>query len=200
MTFRLPLWCRRRPSTRLIVGLVAAAAMVIVGAIGFVVLRPAGTAAHETAAHETAAGVSTTTSTDAAAAAALLRVLPRGYSGQNCKPAPGPAGATATVTCDRTPDPDGVVATFALIPDPGALGAAFNAATSGGGVVLCPGRIQSPGPWRRGGLPQPVLGSLVCATPSDGPLLAWTDTDKRLLATIRGTSLEQLHQWWTRHA
>lgn len=145
MTFRLPLWCRRRPSTRLIVGLVAAAAMVIVGAIGFVVLRPAGTAAHETAAHETAAGVSTTTSTDAAAAAALLRVLPRGYSGQNCKPAPGPAGATATVTCDRTPDPDGVVATFALIPDPGALGAAFNAATSGGGVVLCPGRIQSPG-------------------------------------------------------
>lgn len=177
-------------------GLVAAAAMVIVGAVGFVVLRPDTAPAHE--AH---ARGSTTTSTDAAAAAALLQVLPRGYSGQNCKPAPGPAGATATVACDRTPDPvGGVVATFALIPDPGALGAAFSAVTSGGGVVLCPGRIQSPGPWRRGGLTQPVLGSLVCATPPGGPLLAWTDTGKRLLATARGTSLEQLYRWWGQHA
>lgn len=180
-----------RPSVRLVVGAVAAAALVIAAVAGFVVLR-SGSPARDRA--QEAAGPTV----DAAAAAALRQVLPRGYSDQNCHPAPGPAaGATAAVACDRADD---VTASFALIPDQRALGASIGTVTAGGAVVLCPGRIQSPGPWRRGGLTQPVPGTLVCATPAGGPTLAWTDTDKHLLAVVHGKSLEQLYSWWIAHA
>ncbi|PBA27895.1 hypothetical protein CKJ66_04635 [Mycobacterium avium] len=172
-------------------GAVAAAALVIAAVAGFVVLR-SGSPARDRA--QEAAGPTV----DAAAAAALRQVLPRGYSDQNCHPAPGPAaGATAAVACDRADD---VTASFALIPDQRALGASIGTVTAGGAVVLCPGRIQSPGPWRRGGLTQPVRGTLVCATPAGGPTLAWTDTDKHLLAVVHGKSLEQLYSWWIAHA
>lgn len=125
----------QRPSMRLVVGAVAAIALVIAGAVGFVVLRSESPASDR---GPDAVGPTV----DAAAAAALRQVLPRGYSDQNCHPAPGPAaGATAAVACDRVDD---VTASFALIPDQRALGASIEAVTAGGGVVLCPGRIQSP--------------------------------------------------------
>lgn len=179
-----------RPSTRLVVGAIAAAAMVIGAGVGFVWLRS------DDAPVQGSSPVSSTT-VDAAAAAELARVLPRGYSAQNCHPAAGPAGAAAAVACDRVDD---VTAVFALIPDPGALGSAIGAIGAGGGVQLCPGRIQSPGPWRRGGGAAPVRGTLLCATPAGGPLLAWTDTDKHVLATAHGSSPEQLYKWWVAHA
>ncbi|WP_241474006.1 hypothetical protein [Mycolicibacterium neoaurum] len=71
-------------------------------------------------------------------------------------------------------------------------------------VVVCPGNIQSPGPWRRNATPSQVAGTLVCATRADRALVAWTTDNRRLVSLIeadaQGPSMVQLYTWWAAHS
>lgn len=137
----------------------------------------------------------------------LLALLPSGYPAQACAAAPADPerGQVAVVDCARNLDPGGPAsATYTLMVDPDALGAAFSAEVDGlSEVVVCPGNIQSPGPWRRADAPRPS-GVLVCGMSQDRSTLAWTDDARKLLVTAQGdptdSALGDLYAWWSGHS
>jgi hypothetical protein len=136
----------------------------------------------------------------------LRTLLPPGYGPSACTAVDPEGDVTATVRCAANSDPGGPQsAIFSVFGDAAALRAAFAKAAVDNSVVVCPGNIQSPGPWRRNSAPQQPAGDLLCAlTPSHTPIVVWTSTRDLLLAEITGelpaTSLSGLYAWWTTHS
>lgn len=195
---------RRGPSVGVIVAAVVAVAA-IGAAVAFVMLRPSGNSA------EPAAQTTNSSATPAAGTPAndpnsrLLRVLPAGYPAGACTPVARLEGALATVACKANDDQGGPVsATYSLLLDSAALEKAITEVANTSTVVDCPGRIQSPGPWRHNASPQEVSGTLVCGIQGDAPMLAWSDIDKQLFSVVQGRpggpTLDHLYAWWTSHS
>jgi hypothetical protein len=142
---------------------------------------------------------------DKAAVQELSDLVPAGYKGDACKPGRQPAGTAATVECGRNADPAGPTsASYSLATDNDSLNAVFDSTVNSLTVVVCPGNIQSPGPWRRNATPKKVAGTLVCGMQGDRPVVAWTADSDRLLAVVkgdpRGPNLDQLYRWWSSHS
>lgn len=134
----------------------------------------------------------------------LRKLLPAGYPAGSCTPTTStPAGARAALSCTQNTDPGGpATATYTLAQDPGALQAALNAVITASTQVVCPGNIQSPGPWRRNANPTVAAGTLYCGTTGDQAIVAWTTDSERLLSVTRAnaTTMDDLYRWWTSHS
>lgn len=141
----------------------------------------------------------------AADSTAQLRALvPAGF-GDSCQPEPSAPPVVAQLTCTAHAGPS--------TPPSGRFMTAQNSAdlqillqtiVEDAQVVVCPGNIQSPGPWRRNATPSQVAGTLVCATRANRALVAWTTDDRRLVSMVeanaQGPSMAQLYVWWTTHS
>lgn len=194
---------RQRDSGRgpkLVLGVIALV-VVIIGAavIGWLATR--GDAGGETTS-------TTTSSADpeiARAQARLAGLLPAGYPPGSCEPTEPADGDATVMSCGQNTDAGGPSsATFTLSTGKAALDAALRDVINGSTTVECPGRIQSPGPWRRNATPQQVSGTLFCGYVGNTPVVAWTDEEKSLLGEVRGKtagpSLNDLYAWWTSHS
>lgn len=72
-------------------------------------------------------------------------------------------------------------------------------------TVVCPGNIQSPGPWRKVAQPDVVQGTVFCGIRDGRPLIAWTLDTENLLAVVEsaslgGSGLNDLYAWWASHS
>jgi serine/threonine-protein kinase len=72
-------------------------------------------------------------------------------------------------------------------------------------MVVCPGNIQSPGPWRRLANPTVTQGTVFCGIAGARPLVVWTNDAELLLARTQsdnpdGSGLDQLYTWWGLHS
>ena len=184
----------RRPRTVAVVGGAVVAAAVIVVVIVWLVWPSPGPSA------PTSSSPTTTTPEHL-----LSSLLPHGYPSGGCSASPPPTGFQATFTCGSNTDPDGPAdGTYALAGDKTALAQALDRTSSDGTVVVCPGNIESPGPWRHNTTPDRVSGTLVCAMRGDIPTVAWTTDDARLLSTVsggpQGPDLAGLYRWWSSHS
>ena len=181
----------------------AVAVVVIAVAVAIWLLRPS---------HSTPAASDTTSpaapappTPDPAAQTRLTGLLPTGYPAGACKPATPAKDALATMACGKNTDPDGPPsATYALYPDGATLRSAFNTTVQDSTIVLCPGMIQSPGPWHRTATPDKPAGMLLCATQKTLPIVAWTNEATNVLTVVRtepqGPTMEQLYLWWGSHS
>jgi serine/threonine kinase PknH len=180
---------------------IAAAVVVVLGGLGFWMF---GSSDDDASTPES----STTTASASPVADArerLRKLLPPGYSEAACEPVATPKGAVAKFGCERNSDEGGPpLATYTLVADRAALKTAFEDIIKASDVVVCPGSIQSPGPWRRNATPQKVAGTLFCGYQRDLPTVAWTDDAELLVSAIRGDekgpSLPLLYAWWTSHS
>ncbi|MGV0746104.1 hypothetical protein [Mycolicibacterium sp. XJ870] len=136
----------------------------------------------------------------------LADMVPAGYPQDSCVPAASaPGTALAAVSCGRNTDPNGPPsATYTLMPDKAALTAAFEQVVASSTTVVCPGRIQSPGPWRRNATPDQISGILFCGIRQGHPMVAWTDEARMLLsqahADAQGPTFPELYAWWSSHS
>jgi hypothetical protein len=142
---------------------------------------------------------------DAEAEARLLQSLSPGYAPGVCEPVEPEPGASAMVNCGTNTDPGGPTsATYTLALDKPALDRVLADAVTADSVLICPGNIQSPGPWRRNATPDKISGTLVCGLQRNVPAIAWSDEERMLVAAIRsdppGPSLDQLFAWWSTHS
>jgi serine/threonine protein kinase len=175
---------------------------VLVAALGIWLLWPSSDEPGSASADTTTSAPRTA---DPEAQAKLLRVLPPGYPPNSCKPASLPQNALARVECGQNGDTDGPSsATYTLLPDQATLRAALDDVVGATNVVMCPGDIQSPGPWRRHATPDQVSGTVVCGVQQGRPTVAWTDDAESLLSVTRaeagGPTLDQLYAWWSSHS
>lgn len=180
-----------------VVGLVVV--VVLVAVIGWLVFRD----------DTSGESVSTArTSVDPAIAEAESRLpsmLPAGYPAGSCTPTrPGGDGLAAMV-CDQNIDSGGPVSgTYTMVRDKAALDSGLAAVIDATTTVECPGRIQSPGPWRRNAAPERVSGTLFCGYAGPQPVLAWTDDTKSVLGEVRGLesgpTMADLYTWWSSHS
>jgi len=111
----------------------------------------------------------------------------------------------AAADCANNTDPNGPTsANYSVARDRAALDNALGAAIRPADVVVCPGDIQSPGPWRRNARPELVVGTLVCGMQGDVPTVAWTDNERLAISVVRGEpagpGLDQLYAWWSSHS
>jgi serine/threonine kinase PknH len=195
---------RRRRRMALIIGGVALAALVIV--IGVVVFVRSPSPPSDSAGHAAAGGSSATpTSHRPDPQQQLTPLVPPGYPLGSCVVTRPNAGTAAAVTCGHNTDPDGpTTATYAVASDPTTLRRAFDAAVADSPAVICPGNIQSPGPWRRNATPDQISGTLVCGMRGDVPTVAWTNDRNLLLGIVsgdpRGPDLAGLYRWWASHS
>lgn len=197
---------KRGPSIGVIVG-ITAAVLVIGAASAYLLLRPStpdDSAVEQSAAPETSAAQTTSADVDDPNAR-LMKALPKGYPAGACKPVARLQGAMSTIACTVNRDPGGPMsATYSLLLDTAALDAAIEDLASTSTVVDCPGRIQSPGPWRHNASLHEVSGTLVCGIQNDNPMLAWTDIDQQMIAVTQGRpagpTLDHLYNWWTTHS
>lgn len=183
------------PKVLIAAGVVVAG--VVLGVVGFLVLRPSS------AAQESAAPA--TSEPDPAAEQRLLGMLPGGYDEGACEPVAAPEGAVARVSCEANTDPGGPAsATYTLARDAGALESTFDAIVAESSMVNCPGNIQSPGPWRRNATPDQVSGTLYCGLQGNVPVVGWTDDEELFVAEVhadpQGPNLAQLYTWWSSHS
>lgn len=135
----------------------------------------------------------------------LFSLLPQGYPPDTCRPATLPQDALAAVSCDKNADPGGPQsATYTLFPDAATLRVAFEKVVHSATIVLCPERMQSPGPWHRNATPQDTSGILVCAIQDSLPTVAWTNDSEFLLslthADPQAPTLDDLYAWWMAHS
>nr|CRL75873.1 serine/threonine-protein kinase [Mycolicibacterium komanii] len=147
----------------------------------------------------------TTTATSSESDERLVRQLPKGYPSGACETLPAPEGVLAQVNCARNVDPDGPEsAIFSLVADRASLENAFNDAIAATVRVDCPGKIQSPGPWRRNATPDRVSGQLYCGFSNGQPTVVWTDEEKMTVSAVRagptGPTFPQLYAWWSSHS
>lgn len=146
-----------------------------------------------------------TTTTSAEDDERLLRQLPKGYPNGVCEATPAPEGVLSQVNCGKNVDPDGPEsATFRLVADRASLEKAFNDTIGASVRVDCPGKIQSPGPWRRNATPDRVSGQLYCGFLNGQPTVVWTDEEKKTVSAVRagptGPTFPQLYAWWSSHS
>ncbi|EID13660.1 hypothetical protein [Mycolicibacterium phlei] len=135
----------------------------------------------------------------------LLQRLPKGYRTGACEPADPPEGALAQVICERNTDAGGPLSgTYTLVEDRAQLEKTFRAVMDTATRVDCPGRIQSPGPWRRNATPDRISGQLFCGLRDGDPMIAWTDDVKMTVSAVRsgadGPTFPQLYAWWSKHS
>lgn len=139
---------------------------------------------------------------DSEATLTLLRAVPFGYPSGVCTPAtPDDGRVIAEVVCGPYPGAGGPAsARYQLVEAESALSALRQQAQNSVAVRLCPGRIQSPGPWRRG-LAAPEAGIVFCGQRAAEPVMGWTDTERKVFVLITGApdgaTAEQLYTWWT---
>lgn len=193
----------QRSKRPLVIGGAVLAAVVVV--VGGVVAAFAGGGDDAPPAEPSAAPSTTVTSRDSDAEARLLSMLPTGYATSACKVVEPANEAVAQVKCGRSDDPDGPLeASYSLVKDRSALAAGLSRLTKRNAVVVCPGRIQSPGPWRRNATPDQVSGTVFCGTNQGHPVVGWTDEERLLLSETRsgvtGPTLDQLYAWWSSHS
>ncbi|ALR10832.1 hypothetical protein MYCSP_04405 [Mycobacteroides saopaulense] len=191
-----------RSKRPLMIGGVVLAAAVVVGGVVAVFASRGG---EDAPAEPTAAPQTTVSSRDSDAETRLLSMLPTGYAPSACKPVEPANEAVAQVKCGRSDDPDGPTeASYSLVKDKSALAAGLSRLTKRNAVVVCPGRIQSPGPWRRNATPDQVSGTVFCGTNQGHPVVGWTDEERLLLSETRsgaaGPTLDQLYAWWSSHS
>lgn len=191
---------RRGPSIGVIAG-VTAAVLAVGAAAAYLLLGPSASddSGAPAAAPETSAAQATSEAADDPNDR-LMRALPRGYPAGACKPVARLQGALATIACTVNKDPGGPMsATYSLLVD-----TAIEDLAATSTVVDCPGRIQSPGPWRHNASLHEVSGTLVCGIQNDNPMLAWTDIDRQMIAVTQGRpagpTLDHLYTWWTTHS
>lgn len=187
----------RRRHTLVVVGAVFVVAVVVLVAW---LLWPTSSA------NETGSDATETSATAAAEAReTLLGMVPAGYTIDSCSPVETPDAALAKVSCGANADPNGPPsATYTLVADKAALTTAFNEVVKASSTVECPGRIQSPGPWRRNATPKQVSGTLFCGLQQNRPIVAWTDEARLMLgeahAGAPGPTFPQLYAWWSAHS
>ena len=190
----------RRRAPLLPIAIAVAAVVVVAGLAWLLWPSPSTPAASDTS------GATAPAPARAEDAARLDSLLPAGYPSGVCQPVDVPAGALAKVRCGRNSETDGPdSATYTLAADVDSLRALFEAATHDGVVVVCPGNIQSPGPWRRNSAPGKEAGVLVCGLPGNTPTVAWTDNDHLLLSVTQSSgapsaTLTKLYNWWSLHS
>jgi serine/threonine-protein kinase len=135
----------------------------------------------------------------------LAHLLPAGYPPGSCTPVAASGGAAAVMSCGAGIEPDGPsLATYTLARDPEALRSAFDAVVRGSVTVICPGGIQSPGPWRHNANLAVPVGTVFCGIRNGQPLVSWTNDAELLLNVVQnavpGPTLEQLYAWWSTHS
>lgn len=187
------------PLRVLLIGGGALVALVLVVVAVMWLLKPSP------AADTTAATTSEPAPVDTEAQDRLLRAVPRGYGPQACEPSDPSGESVARVSCAKNTDPGGPdTSTYTLYPDRAALDDAFESLVSSSQVVICPGRIQSPGPWRRIATPDKISGTLLCALDQNRPTVSWTDVDEMFIGTVEagpgGPTFDQLYSWWAAHS
>lgn len=205
----------RRDPARL--GLIAAAGLAAAGLIGLIAWSlnrddgsqstsaTTSSTAVESASSAPATAPSPTLVAPAAPAEQVLRLLPVGYPDKACTPEGAvPRGALGAVTCGLNTDPGGPRAgRYTLLADLPALQEQFTAITSTTRQQICPGNIQSPGPWRHNATPDQVAGQLYCGIRDDGtPLIAWTDDARLLLSVVDAAPGGEVaaFKWWSSHS
>jgi serine/threonine-protein kinase len=150
--------------------------------------------------------ITTPITRNADAEARLLKLLPAGYPPEACHAVDPTDEATATITCTVTVDPAAgpATASYLLMPDKAHLEDAFNAIVQKSSAVICPGRIQSPGPWRRNATPQIVAGNVFCGQNASTTTVGWSTNDHTLITVVQasaaGPTLDQLYSWWSTHS
>lgn len=136
----------------------------------------------------------------------LQKAIPVGYPEGACMAAERPAGVVAQLVCGRNSDSGGPVsATYSLYSDRQALRAGFQERVDRSAVEICPGRIQSPGPWRRATTPPTDTdGMLLCGFRQGIPRIVWTTDADLVLSDVqadeRAVVLDQLFSWWRVHS
>lgn len=136
--------------------------------------------------------------------AQLRALMPAGF-GDSCQPESTTPPVLAKLTCTAHSGPASPPSgTFLMAQSTTDLPGLLQSTVNDAQVVVCPGNIQSPGPWRRNATPSQVAGTLVCATRADRALVAWTTDDRRLVSLIeagaQGPSMVQLYTWWAAHS
>lgn len=193
------------------VAIVAAAIgiIVVVASLIFWLTRPSQDDAQQPTPNHPTTGsapvTTTTTTTSAEDDERLLRQLPKGYPSGVCEVAPTPEGVLSQLNCAKNADPDGPEsATFTLVADRVSLEKVFNDTIAASSRVDCPGKIQSPGPWRRNATPDRVSGQLYCGFLNGQPTVVWTDEEKKTVSAVRagptGPTFPQLYAWWSSHS
>jgi eukaryotic-like serine/threonine-protein kinase len=154
----------------------------------------------------TADSPTTTTTAPNGDFARLRALLPPGYSAGSCVPSSTASGAEAVLSCGPNLDPGGpTTATYTLADSPEKLQAQFQRVISAANGVVCPGNIQSPGPWRHLATPNVIQGTVFCGIGDGRPLVAWTNDSELLLASTQsenttGPGMDQLYTWWSSHS
>jgi hypothetical protein len=198
-----------------LVAAAVAAGLLVLGVWGFSALQSRSSDSESVepqAASSTTASSSSTRSTPTKPPprpedfAKVTRVLPPGYPPDTCLPAATTeAGGIATLTCGRNTDAGGpLTGLYTVFPDRTALNDAFDRAVAASEQLICPGNIQSPGPWRRNATPEKTAGILFCGNRDQKPVIVWSDTERLLLSTVQspggGPELDALYAWWTQHS
>jgi serine/threonine kinase PknH len=197
---------RRRSRRRLLVGIAAAAAVAVLGVVGLrLSMHSSEAPSADTAAPETSSEPTTTTAPGAEAQTRLLSLLPAGYPSDTCKTADPPKGALAAVFCGQNIDPDGPIsAAYTLYPDRATLRSAFDRLVQLSAVIVCPGRIQSPGAWHHVDSPDTPAGMVLCAATQGTPTIGWTNDTQLLIGVVQsvpqGPPIDPLFGWWSSHS
>ena len=157
--------------------------------------------------HDTAAPISHPQTTATPAPPPRKMVLPSGYPPSACtRQDSTDPGTEVLMTCGPNQDPGGPIAgNYSLARDAQSLQNALTHVIGGATTVICPGNIDSPGPWRRLADPATPKGTLFCGIGGDGrPLIAWTFDLDRFLAVVHSApgpdGLNTLYAWWASHS
>lgn len=138
--------------------------------------------------------------------ARVIRDLPAGYTPESCPPKEGvEAGGVGTLACGPNTDPGGPLSgLYTVFRDRTSLNEAFDRAVYASTQKVCPGNMQSPGPWRRNATPEREAGVLFCGTRGETPVVIWSDVERLRIATTLGSpgeaNLDALYGWWTQHS
>ena len=169
----------------------AAAVIAVLAAIGYFVLRPGGE--DQPAAEPAPAPPSRTQP--------LLEIVSGHHPSGSC--AGRDEADEVVVSCTEDGIDVPASATYRQVGSPDELAAVFDRAVKDLDVVTCPGRIQSPGPWRRAGATSPA-GTVVCGTRGEIPTVAWTTDEHNLLSVISTDpsrrALDVLYTWWSQNS
>lgn len=136
-----------------------------------------------------------------AADSTLEAALPKGYAAGVCNAVTPPTGALAQIVCGPNTAPGGPAsATYTLYGNAADLDAGLAEIERSVTAVLCPGNIQSPGPWHRGA-PNEPLGILLCGHVNNVPTLVWSNNGARIITQVTDAGgLGRLNTWWQQHA
>ncbi|MGH3723258.1 MAG: hypothetical protein ACRDUS_03900 [Mycobacterium sp.] len=191
-----------RSKRPLMIGGAVLAAVVVVGGVIAIFM---GRGTDDVPADATAAPQAPVSSRNSDAESQLLSMLPMGYAASACKAVEPTNEAVAQVKCGPSDDPDGPrESSYSLVRDKSALAAGLSRLEKRSTVVVCPGKIQSPGPWRRNATPDQVSGTVFCGSVQGHPMVGWTDEERLMLSETRsgatGPALDQLYTWWSSHS